>query len=383
MLSLTRRGRIRRPALVAMLSIAVALPTLLVAGPVAASPQDELAQKQKVAEQLQAKIAANGERISMLDEQYNQAQLSIDAAADGIADTEARFGAATQRSDDLRAELASRAAALYVGAANGGPADVLDAGDVSELSTRSKYGSAAADEDHELIDDLTIAKEQLEASRAEFEAQKREAESHTASLESTRAEIAGAQDEQEALLADAQGDIAQLVAQIEQQRRAAEESQARAAAQKRAEENAAKRAAAPAGGRSTARRPNGSAPTAAAPAPNGGAQTAVNTAMAQLGKPYRYAGVGPGSFDCSGLTMYAWAAAGVRLPHSSAAQYSSLPHVSQDQLAPGDLVFYGHPIHHVGMYIGNGQYVHAPQTGDVVKVASIFRKDWAGAARPA
>jgi peptidoglycan DL-endopeptidase CwlO len=104
--------------------------------------------------------------------------------------------------------------------------------------------------------------------------------------------------------------------------------------------------------------------------------------MAQIGKPYRYAAVGPGSFDCSGLTMYAWAAAGVRLPHSSAAQYSSLPHVSQDQLAPGDLVFYGHPIHHVGMYIGNGQYVHAPQTGDVVKVASIFRSDWAGAARP-
>ncbi len=56
--------------------------------------------------------------------------------------------------------------------------------------------------------------------------------------------------------------------------------------------------------------------------------------------------------------------------------------MSQDQLAPGDLVFYGHPIHHVGMYIGNGQYVHAPQTGDVVKVASIFRSDWAGAARP-
>ena len=104
--------------------------------------------------------------------------------------------------------------------------------------------------------------------------------------------------------------------------------------------------------------------------------------MAQIGKPYRYAAVGPGSFDCSGLTMFAWAAAGVRLPHSSAAQYAGLPHVSQDQLAPGDLVFYGHPIHHVGIYIGNGQYVHAPQTGDVVKVASAFRSDWAGAARP-
>jgi cell wall-associated NlpC family hydrolase len=80
--------------------------------------------------------------------------------------------------------------------------------------------------------------------------------------------------------------------------------------------------------------------------------------------------------------MYAWAAAGVQLPHSSAAQYASLPHVPMDALAPGDLVFYGSPIHHVGMFIGGGRMVHAPQTGDNVKVSDIYRDDFAGAARP-
>jgi cell wall-associated NlpC family hydrolase len=80
--------------------------------------------------------------------------------------------------------------------------------------------------------------------------------------------------------------------------------------------------------------------------------------------------------------MYSWAAAGVSLPHSSRAQYAVLPHVPMDALAPGDLVFYGSPIHHVGIYIGGGQYINAPQTGDVVKVASIYRSDYAGAGRP-
>jgi cell wall-associated NlpC family hydrolase len=80
--------------------------------------------------------------------------------------------------------------------------------------------------------------------------------------------------------------------------------------------------------------------------------------------------------------MYAWRAAGVSLPHSSAAQYASLPHVSQSQVAPGDLVFFGSPIHHVGIYIGGGQMVSAPHTGTVVKVQSAFRSDYVGAARP-
>ena len=101
------------------------------------------------------------------------------------------------------------------------------------------------------------------------------------------------------------------------------------------------------------------------------AQIAVKTALAQIGDPYVYGAAGPDAFDCSGLTMYAWAAAGVSLPHSSAMQPSSGTPVSISELRPGDLVFYYSPISHVAMYIGNGQVVHAPHTGSYVQIVPL------------
>jgi len=116
----------------------------------------------------------------------------------------------------------------------------------------------------------------------------------------------------------------------------------------------------------------------AAPAPSGpvvassdAAQVAIDTAMAQRGKPYVWAASGPGSFDCSGLTAFAYHAAGIDLPHSSALQSTMGKAVGRADLQPGDLVFFYSPVSHVGIYIGNGQMVHAPTTGDVVKVASL------------
>ena len=101
------------------------------------------------------------------------------------------------------------------------------------------------------------------------------------------------------------------------------------------------------------------------------AQVAVDTALAQRGKPYVWAAAGPGSFDCSGLVEYAYGAAGVGLPHSSLMQSQMGRAVSRAQLQPGDLVFFYSPVSHVGIDIGNGQMVHAPTTGDVVKISSI------------
>ena len=94
--------------------------------------------------------------------------------------------------------------------------------------------------------------------------------------------------------------------------------------------------------------------------------------MSQIGVPYRYAAAEPGvAFDCSGLTMWAWAQAGVRLPHYSKAQFESVPHVPADQAQPGDLIFYKNPVGHVAMYIGGGQMIHAPRTGETVKVVPV------------
>ncbi|MFF4772037.1 C40 family peptidase [Microtetraspora fusca] len=125
--------------------------------------------------------------------------------------------------------------------------------------------------------------------------------------------------------------------------------------------------------------------TAEAGGPGG---VAANWALQQLGKPYVWAAAGPSSFDCSGLTMRAWERAGIDLDHWTGTQWQSGPHVSIDQLQPGDLVFFGHvsqdpgSIHHVGLYIGRGMMVHAPQTGDVVRIAPIWRPDLVGATRP-
>jgi cell wall-associated NlpC family hydrolase len=101
------------------------------------------------------------------------------------------------------------------------------------------------------------------------------------------------------------------------------------------------------------------------------AQIAVDAALAQRGKPYVWAADGPGSFDCSGLTAYAYGIAGIMLSHSSALQARTGQAVSRADLQPGDLVFFYSPVSHVGIYIGNGQMVHAPTSGDVVKIANV------------
>ncbi|MDO8915199.1 MAG: NlpC/P60 family protein [Coriobacteriia bacterium] len=107
----------------------------------------------------------------------------------------------------------------------------------------------------------------------------------------------------------------------------------------------------------------------------------VTIARRYLGRPYHWAATGPGSFDCSGFTMFVYAQVGVRLPHSSRAQLSAGARVSRANLQAGDLVFFGRPIHHVGIYVGGGMFIHSPRTGDVVSVDPLLR-DFSGACRP-
>ena len=105
--------------------------------------------------------------------------------------------------------------------------------------------------------------------------------------------------------------------------------------------------------------------------PGGKAGVAVKFACAQIGKPYVWAADGPGSYDCSGLTMTAWQQAGIYLPHNAAAQRRAIAAVSRANLRPGDLVFYYSDVHHVGMYVGGNWIVHAPRAGDVVRMRNM------------
>lgn len=117
-------------------------------------------------------------------------------------------------------------------------------------------------------------------------------------------------------------------------------------------------------------------------APAGAAGVAMDAALAQRGKPYSWGAEGPDSFDCSGLMMYAYEQAGISLPHSSQSQAEMGQEVSQDELAPGDLVFFGSPVHHVGLYVGDGMMVHASTEGVPVKVDSLSsQSDYSGARR--
>jgi cell wall-associated NlpC family hydrolase len=109
---------------------------------------------------------------------------------------------------------------------------------------------------------------------------------------------------------------------------------------------------------------------------------AVAFAYAQLGRPYTWGAGGPDSYDCSGLTSAAWRAAGVSLPHNAARQYSAMAHVSRNQLQPGDLVFYYRDLHHVGIYVGDGNVVHAPNTGERVRVQRMEHAPIQGYGRP-
>ena len=116
---------------------------------------------------------------------------------------------------------------------------------------------------------------------------------------------------------------------------------------------------------------------------SGRAAVAVRFAYNQLGKPYHYGGAGPDSYDCSGLTMRAWGAAGVSLSHNAAAQQGETRGVSRSNLQPGDLVFFGSPAYHVAIYIGGGRIIAAPHTGDVVKIQELsYMPNYSGGGRP-
>jgi cell wall-associated NlpC family hydrolase len=139
-----------------------------------------------------------------------------------------------------------------------------------------------------------------------------------------------------------------------------------------------------AGGKSPSPTPTPSSPQSGDPGePSAKALAAAKAARSKLGAPYLYGAGGPASFDCSGLTMWAYKQAGVTLPHYTGSQWTSGTQIAQSDLRPGDLVFFYADLHHVGLYIGGGEMIHAPQTGDVVRIAPIAGRPYAGAVRVA
>jgi len=361
------------------LAIGLALGATTISIPSAsASPQGDLASKMQQARQLESQIQANSDRADVLDEQYLQAQNAVADAQRQISDAEAGIASARAQEATLRNQLGGRAALLYIGAGNGDPLGI-SATNVQELGSRAKYGEAAAETDNKMIDQLGILDEQLNIQEKQLQGQKAEAQKRENEADAARKAIEQATSQMQHLLDSTRSDIRTLANRIEQQRLAAQATAERARIQA---EEAAQQAAQSNNGGGTSNISSTSADVGvdpgSIPAPSSGAAAAVAYARAQLGKPYQYAGAGPDSFDCSGLTMMAWAQGGVSMSHGSQSQYLSFPHVPISDLQPGDLVFFGSSgpsNHHVGIYVGGGTMIEAPHTGAVVRYSSIYRPD--------
>lgn len=395
-----------------------------------ASGQASLAEKRAEADRLSKQLAEQGRRISVLAEEYNEARLAaddLDARAERAATDLARTDAET---GTLRSRLKQQAVESYV---RGGavPALAMLASNELEddIAVRRQYVDTVTGQVGDTLDELRAVKRTLTEQQQELASARASAKQALAEVERSRSQAVAAQTAHERLLAGVRGEVAELVAAEEARKAAAEARrvQAELDARRGREAAAAREASRSTAGRTvpTTAAPTTAAPTTAgraaprdesttsttarrapattvattakpapandggsgggsaesAPAPSPGATRAIQEAERQLGKPYRYGGSGPDDFDCSGLTSWAWRAGGKSLPHSSRAQWSATSRVAIEDLQPGDLVFYGEPIHHVGLYVGNGQMIEAPETGKNVRYASIFRRGLVGAGR--
>jgi cell wall-associated NlpC family hydrolase len=382
---------------------------------------DPIDDKRAEAKALQEQIDTNGAKLDALSEQYNGAQYRLEQAQAAAADAQQKLDAAEAEVARLQELVKVRAAALYRSVGQGGPVD-LDVSSASRLISSSKYSKSAAQHDIDLVKELQRAERALHDQKEAADQAQADAQDEQQQIGKAQAGVEAANARQEELLSQVNGEIAQLVAEEQARKEAAE----LAAAQQRYAAAAAANVpatnvpatnvpatnvpatngaapstgrsgtsgaapstgrsgtsgAAPSTGRSGTSGGGSPAPKANVPVNGGGASAAIAYARSQLGRPYCYAGAGPACFDCSGLTMRAWGAAGVSMPHYSGAQYSMFPHVPLNAMQPGDLVFWGPGgSEHVGLYIGGGQMIAAPHTGDVVKIQAVFGSP-VGAARP-
>jgi cell wall-associated NlpC family hydrolase len=330
-----------------------------------------LADKQAEAARLSAQLDAQGARLSTLDEEYNRAVLKVQESAAALAAAERDINAANDRFAKARVRLARHAVTAYVHGGSTSVVEQLAHSNGTDLTLRNQYIQTAAADERNAIDGLKSAREDLGRLRARLVDRRKAADAAAAKVAADRSQIQAANDALDRTYRRVSGEVAQLIA-ADQARRAAEDlRRARAAL-------SARQAQARAASSSRSSAPPVSKP---APPPGRGAGEAVAVARAQIGKPYQWAASGPDSFDCSGLTMYAWRAAGVSLPHSTYAQWAATPHISISDLQPGDLVYFS-GLGHMAIYSGGGMMIEAPHTGAFVREVPLRTGDLYGASRP-
>jgi peptidoglycan DL-endopeptidase CwlO len=339
-----RQWKARMSIIVLVVGLLAAGSTILAAagGPAVASPSST--------PDLQRRLESLNRQADQQVEEYLQAKLAVERTRGSIRILQGQLGGVRSQLTDARASIAARAAVAYVQGPATDVASLLGAGDPTEALERAQLLDLLATHDADQVQTARAIERSMQARAAEL-----------ASVERQQAAIL-------ARMADRKARIEQLVAQTEQTL-----AQLRAADRRRAA--AASRPA-------TTTPPASSSPTPAPKAVSGNVAAVIRYAYAQLGKPYQWGATGPGSFDCSGFTMMAWAQAGVSLPHSSQAQIGIGRRVTKSELQPGDLIFRYSPISHVSLYVGNGQQIAATHTGSTVKLQSAFQGEIVGFSRP-
>jgi cell wall-associated NlpC family hydrolase len=393
----------RFPKVIITCGAVLLVATVLAGEPFAASSKDRLKAKAAQAQQVLQQVNALDLQFGRTVEAWHGAQYELDKSRRQLATDRAQLRVAKQQERVALERVRARLIALYESSDEPTTiAILLGSSTMSDLLGRLDAAQAITAADHRLAVQTTAARERYAATERRTRATEQRRAVALSQLDSQRKQIGSMLTQRRQLLSSIQSEVATLKAQelrrqavlaaqararlAQQQELLRQQAAARAAAARRAAQPAPTTPAAPVPGTTTTTQtPTTSTPVAPTPAPanlTGGHPDAATIAMKYLGVPYLWGGATPAGFDCSGLVMYVYAQVGISLPHYAAAQYGFGTPVSRDQLQPGDLVFFD-GLNHVGIYIGGGEMVHAPQTGDVVKITPLtdFGAGYVGARR--
>ena len=365
--------------------VAVAAALAAVAG--ATADPGSIAAKQAQAQQVLTQVNAIDVNLGAAVEAYNQATVELRKIEGDLRTNAFELKVAQRSLLHSQKALAQRLVVAYTkGEENSTLAVMLGSSNLNDLLNNVETINSTSKQDAQIVREVTSARSAIQRHRVELQNAHTRQQTVVSERVAQRQHIESQLAERRQLLSSIRGQIEQMkaaeaarqlqLARVARERLAAQ-TQSQSQPQSPSQSQSQTSASAPVVGAS-ASTPEGS--SVAPPSTHGGV---VGVAMRYLGVPYVWGGSTPRGFDCSGLVMYAFAQIGVSVPHSSYAQYGMGTPVSMSQLQAGDLVFFA-GASHVGIYIGGGQFIHAPHTGDVVKISSLtgwYASEFAGGRR--